>query len=191
MPVSDYSTTPSDNTSISGLTVSDATVADTLDNIIRQMMADIRSADNANVKTATIGSAVQAYDVNLDALSALTGAADQLPYFNGASSMALTTVTSFSRTLLDDTTAATARDTLVAPARPTGTAGVGEFVTIQTAVNTATVLPSGGQWAYFVVVRNNPGLTVATTLAGVAAGGTTIGSAFSTLDRLGFAWRVS
>lgn len=51
-PVADYSTTPSDNTSISGLTVSDATVADTLDNIIRQMMADIRSADNANAKTA-------------------------------------------------------------------------------------------------------------------------------------------
>lgn len=53
MAVSDYSTTPADNTSISGLTVSDSTVANTLDNIIRQMMADIRAADNENAKTAT------------------------------------------------------------------------------------------------------------------------------------------
>lgn len=58
-PVADYSTTPSDNTSISGLTVSDATVADTLDNIIRQMMADIRLADNANLKTAAVSAFIQ------------------------------------------------------------------------------------------------------------------------------------
>jgi hypothetical protein len=50
MAVSDYSTTPGDNTSISGLAVSDATVVNTWDNIIRQLMADIRTADNQNVK---------------------------------------------------------------------------------------------------------------------------------------------
>lgn len=55
MPVSDYSTTPSDNTSISGLAVTDSTVASTLDNIIRQLMADIRLADNANAKTGNLG----------------------------------------------------------------------------------------------------------------------------------------
>jgi len=43
MAVTDYSTTPADNTSISGTAVSDSTPVDSVDNIIRQMMADIRS----------------------------------------------------------------------------------------------------------------------------------------------------
>jgi hypothetical protein len=50
MAVSDVSTPPGDNTSISGLAVSDATVVNTWDNIIRQLMADVRAADDANVK---------------------------------------------------------------------------------------------------------------------------------------------
>jgi hypothetical protein len=67
MPVSDYSTTPADNTAISGLAVSNATVVNTLDDIIRQIMADIRLADDQNIKltgdqtatgTKTFGSVV-------------------------------------------------------------------------------------------------------------------------------------
>lgn len=66
-PVSDYSTTPADNTSVSGLDVSDSTPVNTIDNIIRQIMADIRAADDQNIKltgnqtatgTKTFGSAV-------------------------------------------------------------------------------------------------------------------------------------
>lgn len=52
MAVSDYSTTAGDNTSISGITVTDSTLANQLDNIIRQMMADIKEADDANAKSA-------------------------------------------------------------------------------------------------------------------------------------------
>ena len=43
MAVSDYSTTPGDNTSISGIAVSDSTVIDTVDNIVRQLMADTKA----------------------------------------------------------------------------------------------------------------------------------------------------
>ncbi len=46
------------------------------------------------------------------ALSALTPAADRLPYFNGASSAALATLTTFGRSLLDDADAAAAWATL-------------------------------------------------------------------------------
>ena len=48
----------------------------------------------------------------IDALDALTPAADRLPYFSGASAASLATFTAFARTLLDDADAATARATL-------------------------------------------------------------------------------
>lgn len=48
----------------------------------------------------------------LDALGALTPAADRLPYFTGASSAALAPFTSFGRSLVDDADAAAARATL-------------------------------------------------------------------------------
>lgn len=51
----------------------------------------------------------------IDAIDGLVPAADQLPYYTGASTAALTTLSSFGRTLIDDTTAAAARTTLGVP----------------------------------------------------------------------------
>lgn len=48
----------------------------------------------------------------LQAFTALVPVADRLAYFDGSSSMALTTLTAFARTLLDDADAATMRATL-------------------------------------------------------------------------------
>lgn len=59
-----------------------------------------------------IGSDVQAYSSKLTTLAAQTWAADTFTYYTSASAVATATVTSFARTLLDDTTQSAARATL-------------------------------------------------------------------------------
>lgn len=57
-------------------------------------------------------SAMQPASASLKALQALAPAANQLPYFTGANAAALTPLTAFIRTLLDDANAAAALSTL-------------------------------------------------------------------------------
>ena len=59
-----------------------------------------------------IGTDVQAYDAQLNALGGVTAAADKVPYFTSSTAATVMTVTSTARSLLDDTSISAMRSTL-------------------------------------------------------------------------------
>lgn len=83
-----------------------------LDALASVMSATATAAAQRTALGLAIGTNVQAWDADLDAIAALTSAADKLPYATGAQAWALTSLSSYIRTLLDDADAATARTTL-------------------------------------------------------------------------------
>ena len=101
-----------------------------------EIIADVNLGSYATTAQMNTGlSSKQNTDATLTALANLTTAADQIPYATGADTFAMTPLTPFARTLLDDANAAAALSTLGAapvvspaltgtPTAPTATATV-------------------------------------------------------------------
>jgi len=122
----------------------------------------------------------------LTAINALTPAADKLPYYTGASSATLTTLTAFGRSLIDDANASAARTTLglgTAATKNTGTgsADVPTNADLGTwSLKTATVLSKS---AAYTVAASDDGKVIPVDTSGGAvtlsfAAAATLGDGF-------------
>lgn len=80
-----------------------------------------------------------------------------------------------------------ARSALVAPARPRGASGLGQWGSLTFGVGSSAVLPSGGTYAYFFMRFNSGSFNGGG--ASVAAGGTTVFGAEN--FKFLFFWRVA
>jgi hypothetical protein len=120
-------------------TASDTYAVTTLTAFARTLLDDADQAAMRTTLALTPGTNVQAYNANLAALAGLTLAADKLPYATGAGAMALTDLSSFARTLLDDANAGAMRTTIGAAA-----SGANNDITSLTGLSTPLSVAQGG-----------------------------------------------
>ncbi|WP_173087390.1 hypothetical protein [Devosia sp. 1635] len=113
----------------------------------RSLVDDVNAAAAQVTLGLVPGTNVQAYDPDLAALASVTSAANALPYFTGSGTAAVTTLSAFARTLLDDTsqaamqatmglgTASTAAATDFAPVSHVGSGGAAHAAAIASGAN--------------------------------------------------------
>jgi hypothetical protein len=98
---------------ITGGTITGGTITGITDLAVADGGTGASDADTARTNLGVaIGTNVQAYDAGLQSISGLTTSADQTVYTTASDTYATTSLTSYGRSLIDDTDAATARTTL-------------------------------------------------------------------------------
>jgi hypothetical protein len=121
-PVTDWSTTAADNTTVGPVNIAEGCPAANMNNMGREIMAQIASWRDG------LPSTFQPADATLAALAGLATAADHVPYFTGTDVFAATPLTAFARSFLDDGDAATVCATLGAVRVSASSMGVPGYI---------------------------------------------------------------
>lgn len=129
-------------------------------------------ADGAAVRT-TIGA--QAVDATLTALAGMTTSANALPYFTGTDVVTTTTLSSFARTILDDTTAAAVLTTLGIGTGATFAAKSDRSIQFQptSPQGLVSAIPTPTLAQDYLVPAALNGMTIKGVMAGLTTTGTT------------------
>ena len=145
-------------------TGADAFALATFTSFARTLLDDANAAAAQSTLGLVIGTNVQAYDTYLDYFSALTGAnTDRLPYFDSATSMALTQFTASARTIINKTLAK--GDLITASAAATAALlAIGGTNGLSLIVNSGAA--NGMEWGTPPVQMSFGGASTAATTAG-------------------------
>lgn len=147
-------------------TASDTYAVTALTSFARTLLDDTDAATMRTTLGLVIGTNVQAYHANNAALAGLTLAADKLPYATGAGALALTDLSSFARTILDDANGGAVRTTIGAAA-----SGANNDITSLAGLTTALSAAQGGTGATSLAA-----LLTALPVTGATSGEFSIGS---------------
>jgi hypothetical protein len=119
------------------------------------------SYDNSTyLTTASASSSYQPLDTELTALASTTSSANALPYFTGSGTATTTTLSSFGRSLIDDTDASASRTTLGLGTMATETAS--NYLTTTSASSTYAPL-AGATFTGNIAVNNGTSTAITTT----------------------------
>lgn len=159
------------------------------------------NAATAAAARSNLGAAASGANSDITSLSGLTTALSIAQGGTGQTSQAAALAALLASSLIpianggtNSSSAASALSNLGGATKPQAAAGVGQFQLQIATLAAALVLPAGGSWAYFALPFNASGQVSTSTpapVAGVAAGGTTVGAATSGWFWYGFSWRVS
>ena len=172
-----FSTVASTSYGRSLLAAADAAGARTLigvgtgtgDMVSTNNLSDVSNAATARTNLGVaIGSDVQAYDAGLTSIGGLTTAADKMIYTTASDTYAVTDLSAFARTLLDDADAATARATLGVA---TGTGDMVSTNNLSDVANAATSRTNLGLGSIATQASSSVSITGGTITAAPAVSG--------------------
>lgn len=143
---------------------------------------DLAVADGGTGSSTALGArtnlSAQLQDALLDAIAALVTAADELIYCTGVDAVALTTLSSFGRSLIDDASATAARSTLGSLLPRYGLLAAKSAVDANAANNDNAVTVESSRYRIDKIVVENGSINLTTGTVGVftsaGGGGTTV-----------------